>query len=71
MRILASLGVIGYLWFVAVSGFWLMSVATASPQEVDAKAAQAINKITEAGTNAIIDEVKSQPIKIIGDALTK
>jgi hypothetical protein len=71
MRIIAILGMIGYLWFVAVSGFWLITVATASPQDVEAKAAQAINKITEAGTNAIIDEVKSQPIKIIGDAFTK
>jgi hypothetical protein len=52
------------LWFVVVSGFWLMSVATASLQDMDAEAAQAINKITEAGTNAIIDEAKSQPIKI-------
>jgi flavin-binding protein dodecin len=60
-------------FFVAYCAFQIIPVATASPEDVDKKAARAINNITETGTNLIVDEVKdmANPINLIGDALSK
>jgi hypothetical protein len=65
IRLIAAAGLWFYLGFCAIQ---LISVATASPADVDRKAGEAINAVTNATTNQIIDEV-TNPISIINYAL--